>query len=162
VVGEPNSETPHATGPSSAARRTPAVGLDFGRKRIGVARTDPTGTLASPHTTLVRRLNRRPPFRTLEEIADDVGAETLVMGLPLELDGSENDWCEEVRAAGGRIAARLGRPLVFVDERLTSVQAAEALRDAGLRRTDRGDRGRIDAAAATLILQSWLDGAVEL
>ena len=143
-------------------RRVPALGLDFGRKRIGVARSDPSGTLASPHTTLVRRLNRRPPFRTLEEIADRVGAETLVMGLPLELDGSENEWCGEVREAGGKIAARLGRPIVFVDERLTSVQAEEALRGAGLSRSDREDKGRIDAAAAAVILQSWLDGAAEL
>ena len=143
-------------------RRTPAIGLDFGRKRIGVARSDPSGTLASPHTTLVRRLNRRPPFRTLEEIADEMEATTVVMGLPLELDGSENEWCAEVRAAGDKIAARLGRPLVFVDERLTSVQAEDALRDAGLKRSDRADKGRVDAAAATLILQSWLDGAVEL
>jgi len=146
----------------SGERRTPALGLDFGRKRIGVARSDPSGTLASPHTTLVRRLNRRPPYRTLEEIADAVDARTLVMGLPLELDGSENDWCVEVREAGRKISERLGRPLVFVDERLTSVQAEEAIRSAGLRRKDREDKARIDAAAAAVILQSWLDGTVEL
>lgn len=143
-------------------RRIPALGLDFGRKRIGVARSDPSGTLASPHTTLVRRLNRRPPYRTLEEIADRIGARTLVMGLPLELDGSENDWCAEVREAGRKISERLDRPLVFVDERLTSVQAEEAIRSAGLRRKDREDKARVDAAAAAVILQSWLDGAVEL
>lgn len=146
----------------SDERRIPALGLDFGRKRIGVARSDPSGMLASPHTTLVRRLNRRPPYRTLEEIADLVGARTLVMGLPLELDGSENEWCAEVREAGSRISERLGRPLVFVDERLTSVQAEEAIRSAGLRKKDREDKARIDSAAAALILQSWLDGAVEL
>lgn len=143
-------------------RGVPALGLDFGRKRIGVARSDPSGTLASPHTTLVRRLNRRPPYRTLGEIADEVGAKTLVMGLPLELDGSENEWCEEVREAGRKIAERLDRPIVFVDERLTSVQAEEAIRSAGLRKSDREDKARIDAAAATVILQSWLDGAAEL
>jgi len=146
----------------SDERRIPALGLDFGRKRIGVARSDPSGTLASPHTTLVRRLNRRPPYRTLEEIADTVQARTLVMGLPLELDGSENDWCAEVREAGRKISERLDRPIVFVDERLTSVQAEEAIRSAGLRKKDREDKARIDAAAAAVILQSWLDGAVEL
>ena len=146
----------------SDERRIPALGLDFGRKRIGVARSDPSGTLASPHTTLVRRLNRRPPYRTLEEIADTVQARTLVMGLPLELDGSENDWCAEVREAGRKISERLDRPIVFVDERLTSVQAEEAIRSAGLRKKDREDKARFDAAAAAVILQSWLDGAVEL
>jgi putative Holliday junction resolvase len=162
VTVEPLSGTRRSDRPLPGERRTPALGLDFGRRRIGVARSDPSGALASPHTTLVRRLNRRPPFRALGEIADEVGAETLVMGLPLDLDGSENEWCEEVRAAGTKIAARLGRPLVFVDERLTSVQAEEALRGAGLRRSDREDKGRIDAAAAAVILQSWLDGAAEL
>jgi len=140
----------------------PALGLDFGRKRIGVARSDATGMLASPHTTLVRRLNRRPPYAELLRIADEADARVVVMGLPLELDGSENAWCVEVREAGAKIARRLGRPLVFVDERLTSVQAEEALRQAGLRRKDRADRARVDAAAAAVILQSWLDGAAEL
>lgn len=140
----------------------PAIGLDFGRKRIGVARTDATGMLAFPHTTLVRRINRRPPFADLRAIADEAGAEIVVMGLPLELDGSENTWCAEVRQVGGKVATRLDRPLVFVDERLSSVQAEEAIRSAGLRKADREDKARIDAAAATVILQSWLDGAVEL
>ncbi|MDT8369685.1 MAG: Holliday junction resolvase RuvX [Longimicrobiales bacterium] len=146
----------------SEERRIPALGIDFGRKRIGVARSDPTGTLASPVTTLVRRLNRRPPYRALIELAEAAGARRVVMGLPLELDGSENAWCAEVREAGVRIGRRLDRPVVFVDERLSSVQAEEAIRSAGLRRKVREDKARIDAAAATVILQSWLDGAVEL
>jgi putative Holliday junction resolvase len=143
-------------------RRTRALGLDFGRKRIGVARSDASGTLASPVTTLVRRLNRRPPYRELVDLAREAEAEVLVMGLPLELDGSENAWCGEVRDAGEKIASRMELPLAFVDERLTSVQAEEAIRGAGLRRSDREDKARIDAAAAALILQSWLDGAAEL
>lgn len=140
----------------------PAIGLDFGRKRIGVARTDASGMLAFPHTTLVRRINRRPQYAELLKIADEVEAEVVVMGLPLELDGSENDWCTEVREVGAKVSTRVGRPLVFVDERLSSVQAEEAVRSAGLRKKDREDKARIDAAAATVILQSWLDGAVEL
>ena len=143
-------------------RRTRALGLDFGRRRIGVARSDASGTLASPVTTLVRRLNRRPPYRELVDLAREAEAEVLVMGLPLELDGSENAWCGEVRDAGEKIASRMELPIAFVDERLTSVQAEEAIRGAGLRRSDREDKARIDAAAAALILQSWLDGAAEL
>jgi len=143
-------------------RRGPAIGLDFGRKRIGVARSDAAGMLAFPHTTLVRRIDRRPPYAELREIADQAEARVVVMGLPLELDGSENDWCSEVRRVGAKMSERLGRPLVFVDERLSSVQAEEAIRSSGLRKKDREDKARIDAAAATVILQSWLDGAVEL
>jgi len=139
-----------------------ALGIDFGRKRIGLAISDPTGTLATPHSALVRRLNRRPPFRDLQAIAETHGIEKLVMGLPLELDGTENDWCQEVREAGAAIARRLDLPILFVDERHTSIQAQDAILEAGVKRSDRQDRGRVDAAAAAVILQSWLDGAAEL
>ncbi len=139
-----------------------ALGIDFGRKRIGLALSDPTGTIATPHSTLVRRLNRRPPFRDLQEIATEHEVEKLVMGLPLELDGTENDWCHEVREAGAAIARRLELPILFVDERHTSIQAQDAILEAGVKRSDRQDRGRVDAAAAAVILQSWLDGAAEL
>lgn len=127
-----------------------------------MARSDASGTLASPVTTLVRRLNRRPPYAELVDLARAAEAEVLVMGLPLELDGTESEWCDEVRDAGTRIAARMDLPIAFVDERLTSVQAEEAIRGSGLKRSDREDKARVDAAAAALILQSWLDGAVEL
>lgn len=153
---------PNCSDVVSDTRAGRALGIDFGRKRIGLAVSDPTGTLASPHTTLVRRLNRRPPFRDLASIAAEFEVRTLVMGLPLELDGRENEWCTEVRAAGAAIARRLELPIVWVDERLTSVEAEEAIREAGVKRSDRQDRARVDAAAAAVILQSWLDGATEL
>ena len=133
------------------------LGIDYGGRRIGVAVSDPTGTIASPLPTLRRRAGKRPPLAKIQELAEAKEAEAVVIGLPLELDGTESDWAREVRAVGEKLARRLGLPVHFVDERLTSVQAERAVRSIGLPKRKREERGRVDAAAATLILQRWLD-----
>lgn len=81
----------------------------------------------------------------------------LVVGLPLGLDGKENEWCAEVRRMAGTLAERLGVAISFVDERLTSVRAERAVRSIGLPKGERERKERVDAAAAQLILQAWLD-----
>jgi putative Holliday junction resolvase len=134
-----------------------AIGIDYGARRIGIALSDPTGTLASPLTVVERRKGKRPPLRRLEDIARESGAAQLVVGLPLDLDGREDDWCAETRWMGERLAERLGIPVDFVDERFTSTWAERAIRSAGLPRSKREEKGRVDAAAAALILQAWLD-----
>lgn len=133
------------------------LGIDFGERRIGLALSDPTRTIASPLETLTRRAGKRMPLTRLEEIArrHDVGR--LVVGLPLDLQGDETPWCAEIRAAADELARRLEVPVDYVDERLTSVRAERAVRAVGLRKSQREEKGRIDAAAAQLILQSWLD-----
>ncbi len=133
------------------------LGIDYGLRRIGLALSDPTGTIASPLETLVRRAGKRPPITKLETIAREGNVEHLVVGLPLGLDGSENEWCAEVRSVGERLAGRLSVEVSFVDERLTSVAAERAVRALGLPKRKREDKRRIDAAAAQLILQAWLD-----
>lgn len=132
-------------------------GVDFGERRIGLAVSDPTGTIATPLETLQRRAGKRPPVARMAEIAQSFDVGRVVVGLPLGLDGIENDWCAEVRGVGEKLADRLGVPVSFVDERLTSVRAERAVRAVGLSRTHREEKGRVDAAAAQLILQSWLD-----
>ena len=134
-----------------------ALGIDYGLRRIGLALSDPTGTIASPLETLQRRAGKRAPIAKLETIARERDVEHLVVGLPLGLDGSENEWCGEVRAVGQRLAERLSLDVSFVDERLTSVRAERAVRASGLPKRKREDKRRIDAAAAQLILQAWLD-----
>jgi putative Holliday junction resolvase len=133
------------------------LGIDYGRRRIGLAVSDPTGTIASPYDTIQRRAGKRPPLRRLAELAKDLGAERLVVGLPLDLEGRETNWCAEVRAFGDALGERLGLPVDYVDERMTSVQAERAVRRLGLRKVERERKGRVDAAAAALILQAWLD-----
>lgn len=133
------------------------MGIDYGMRRIGVSLSDRTGTLASPLTVVERRKGKRPPLKRLEEIARDSGVVQLVVGLPLDLEGREDDWCAETRWVGERLAERLGIPVDFVDERMTSTRAERAIRSSGLPRSKREEKGRVDAAAAALILQAWLD-----
>lgn len=133
------------------------LGIDFGEKRIGLAVSDPTGTIATPLETIQRRAGKRPPLAQIERVARDLMIEHVVVGLPVGLHGEENEWCQEVRALGEKLARRLDVPLAFVDERLTSVRAERAVRSMGLPKRERERKERVDAAAAQLILQAWLD-----
>ena len=119
--------------------------------------SDPTNTLAMPLETLKRRAGKRPPIKQMAEIGARHQVGQVVMGLPVSLDGTEGEWCAEVRAVGEKLAARLDVPVAFVDERMTSVRAERAVRSSGLSKSAREEKGRIDAAAAQLILQAWLD-----
>ena len=134
-----------------------ALGIDFGERRIGLALSDPTGTLASPLPTVKRRAGKRPPLTTLVEIVQSHGVEALVMGLPITLSGEESDWTRTVREVGTSLSQRTGLPIYYVDERFTSVRAERAVRSLGLPKNKREEKERVDAAAAILILQGWLD-----
>jgi putative Holliday junction resolvase len=133
------------------------LGIDFGDKRVGLAVSDPTGKIATPLETVQRRAGKRPPLAELERIGRSLAVEHVVMGLPLDLRGEENEWCHEVRDVGRKLAERLGVEVSFVDERLTSVRAERAVRESGLRKGERERKERVDTAAAQLILQAWLD-----
>ncbi len=134
-----------------------ALGLDYGLKRIGVALSDPTGTIATPMPAVRRRTGRRPPVASLARIGQEHGVSHVVAGLPLTLAGEENDWCAEVRRVASAVADRIGAEVAYVDERLSSVRAQAAVRAVGLPRKKRKSRERVDTAAAQLILQAWLD-----
>jgi putative holliday junction resolvase len=133
------------------------LGVDYGERRVGVAVSDETRSLASPLPTLHRRRGKRPPIHALAQIGRSYGVGAVVFGLPLELSGEESDWTREVRAAGEALSARLDVPVHFVDERLTSVVAEQRVRSSGLPRHKREEKDRVDAEAAVLILQMWLD-----
>jgi putative Holliday junction resolvase len=134
-----------------------ALGIDYGERRIGVALSDPTGTLATPLTTLTYRRGKRLPIGELERIARETEVEQIVIGLPLTLSGDETERCATVRGLGRALSDRLDLPVEYVDERLTSVRAHQLVRSSGLRKLQRERKERIDAAAAALILQAWLD-----
>ena len=134
-----------------------ALGIDFGEKRVGVAVSDPTGTIASPVTTLVRRAGQRMPLKALEEIAHEREVGRLVVGLPLSPAGSETDWCAQIRRAGDDLGERLALPVDYQDERMSTARAERVVQSMGLPRSKRRERGRVDAVAAAIILQSYLD-----
>jgi len=134
------------------------LGLDLGARRIGVAISDPSGTLARPLAVLeVSGADPLPAVTALVErlAAEDEGLEAVVVGLPTRLDGSPNDQTPGVLAFVERLRARVGLPVSLQDERLTSVEAESrlALRD----RDWRSRKKKLDAAAAAVILQDYLD-----
>lgn len=132
------------------------MALDYGARRIGVAMSDPTRTIASPLETLQRRAGKRPPWVEIARIVRENEVDEAVVGLPLDLSGDETEWTREVRAFGDDLARRTGLPVRWIDERLTSVAAERAVRAIGLKRGEREQKERIDAAAAALILSAYL------
>ena len=134
-----------------------ALGIDYGERRIGLALSDPTRTIASPLPTLKRRAGKRPPISALMKVIESNDVTALVMGLPLTLEGEESDWTRLIRGVAETLSERTGLPIHFVDERLTSVRAERAIRSLGLPKKKREEKARVDAGAAVLILQGWLD-----
>lgn len=133
--------------------RCAAIGVDPGTRRVGLAGADPTGTIATPLGTLERR---HPRFwADLQEACTERGCRLLVVGLPRRLDGSEGEAAAAARSFAADAERRLGVPVEMWDEWLSTAQAERALIAGGVRRADR--RGRVDAVAASLMLQSYLD-----
>jgi putative Holliday junction resolvase len=145
--------------PRPGATTGRALGLDLGERRIGVALSDPGRVLASPLTVLERRGgDRAADHRTVVELAREHEADTVVVGLPLSLDGTVGraaqqvlDEVEQLRA----VAEPAGLGVEVHDERLTTVTAEQALVEARMRREAR--RRLVDKVAAAVMLQGWLD-----
>ena len=132
----------------------PALGIDFGQARIGIAATDACGILAHPVESI--HLDRTEPLERIARLVAERGIRTLVLGLPLRLDGTEGTACEKVRAFGEKLRARLPElPLFYVDEFLTTTVAQEKLHAAGKKAKD--FRPIIDQAAAVEILNNWME-----
>jgi putative holliday junction resolvase len=134
--------------------RSVALGLDAGSVRVGLAATDPTATIAGPVATLPRRPSAALWERVREE-ARRRGAGRVVVGLPRRLDGSEGDAAAAARALAGEAARETGLAVELWDEWFSTVAAERALVEAGMRRERR--RRTIDAVAAAIMLQGWLD-----
>jgi putative Holliday junction resolvase len=133
---------------------TPALGVDVGTVRVGLAGSDETGTIATPLRTVPRRPAERL-WRELKDVVDERLPERIVVGLPRRLDGSEGDSAADARLVAGQLHARTGLPVEMWDERFTTAAAERTLIAAGQRRAAR--RRTIDAVAASMLLQSWLD-----
>ena len=131
------------------------MGVDWGEVRIGLALSDETQLLASPLETLSRRPGRRfPMLRFLELIAEHhpVG---VIVGLPLTAEGNEEESARAARELGVLIGQRTYLPLEYWDERMSTARALGAIRELG--GSTRGRREDVDALAASVLLQHWLD-----
>lgn len=131
------------------------IGIDVGKARIGVARTDLHGMLATPVETVPRAPEPGPDVQRILDIADELDALEYVVGLPLSMSGSETASTQDARDFAGRLAAQSDRPVRMVDERLTTVSAQAALHANG--RSTKKSRPVIDQVAAVILVQHALD-----
>lgn len=131
----------------------PALGIDHGEARIGIAATDDFGILAHPVETIDQA--KGDAIERIARLTEIRGIRTLVVGLPIRMDGTEGSSAAKVRAFADRLRERITTiPLVFVDETLTTATAAGKLREAG--RNAKQQKAIIDQAAAVEILNLWM------
>lgn len=129
------------------------VCLDIGDVRIGVAVSDPTGTIASP-VEVITRVGWGPDTQKIRSVCERYNTDRILSGLPLNMDGSEGFQARKVRDFCAQLE-KAGLNVIFQDERLSTVSAEEALIEGGVSRSDR--RKTVDKVAASVILQQWLD-----
>lgn len=129
------------------------LGLDPGERRIGVALSDPLGIIAQPHAVI--DLRSQDLAEELKRIIAEEDVITIVIGLPVSLDGSERAAAARAREFASAVAAATGMEPVFADERFTTSVAEAALIEGNVRRADR--RKTVDKVAAAVMLQGYLD-----
>lgn len=131
------------------------LGIDLGTKRIGIAASDRSGTIASPLTVLQRCGSQGGDHRNIAKIVVEEEAVAIVVGLPLNMDGSEGKAAQSARAEVERMATVVGVPVYVHDERLTTIAADRAMMEQNMNAQAR--RKVVDKWAAAVILQAWLD-----
>ena len=151
----PQNFTDHFTLNTSHSSPHPALGIDFGDSRIGIAASDPVGIMAHPVETI--HVHKTDALSRIAEIIQQRGIRTLVIGLPLRLDGSEGDAVKKVRSFAQKLEAQHPQlPLHFTDETFTTVTASAKLHEAG--KNAKKQKHLIDQAAAVEILHAWMEG----
>lgn len=132
------------------------MALDYGRRRIGVAVSDPTATIASPHSAVERSGEPDQLPDALLDLLARLAPATVIVGLPRHMDGTVGEMAEEVRAFADSLREATGLPVEEWDERLTTSAAERALLESGAPRGKRREKGRVDAMAAAMLLRSYL------
>jgi putative pre-16S rRNA nuclease len=131
------------------------LGVDWGEKRIGLSLSDESQILAQPLATLSRRPGKRFPMQALLAHTTTHNVVGVVVGLPLDEHGAEGDSARAARQLADDIARRSGLPVALWDERMTTARALHAVREMGGK--TKGRKADVDALAATLLLQHYLD-----
>ncbi|MFI5233649.1 MAG: Holliday junction resolvase RuvX [Gemmatimonadales bacterium] len=140
--------------PATGRRMARTMAVDLGDRRIGLAISDPTGTIASPAGFIERRAGKRPPLTALLAKAAELEATGFVVGLPLDSNGAETPRTEEARRLALELSTRTGLEARLVDERFTTAAALQAIKQ--MEGSTRGRKGDVDSLAATLLLQHAL------
>jgi putative Holliday junction resolvase len=133
-----------------------ALGIDLGSKRIGVATSDRSGTIATPLTVLNRSGSRDSDYRAIADLVIEYEIECVVVGLPLHMNGTQGDAAKSAVAEVQQLTSVLSVPVLTFDERRTTVTADNILMEQNMNAQER--RKVIDKVAAAVMLQSWLDG----
>ena len=136
------------------------LGIDLGSKRIGIATSDRSGTIATPYTVLKRCGAMGGDHRNIAKMVVEEEAEAVIVGLPLNMDGSEGKAAQAARVEAARMATVVGVPVHVHDERLTTVEADRVLMEQKINAQAR--RRVVDKVAAAVMLQSWLDTQAHL
>ena len=133
------------------------MGLDYGSKTVGVAISDPLMVIAQPLETIVRKEENklRKTLARISALCEEYEVETIVLGLPCNMDGSEGDRARKSREFGAMLESRTGIRPVFVDERLTTVEADEILEESRVAKEER--KRVIDQLAACIILKEYME-----
>lgn len=131
------------------------MAIDWGERRIGLAISDPSGTIATPSGVIVRKAGKRPPVAELVRRATALEARGIVMGLPLDGDGDDTPRSLECRAIAAELARRTSLPVALLDERYTTSAALRGVRESGGNARER-KQVDIDALAASMLLQHAL------
>lgn len=134
--------------------RISALGLDVGKKRIGIAGCDGTGLIATGLTTIERQ-SFQQDVAAIRQIVTERQAQVLVVGLPYNMDGSVGFQAKQVQKFAYRLSQALALPVEYMDERLTSFQAEQLMQAAN--QAPSRHKAVIDRKAAAIILQRWLD-----
>ncbi len=130
------------------------LGVDYGSRRIGIALSDPLLTIATPLTVVE---NSPAAFGEIRRLADEYDVERIVVGMPFTLKGEKGRAAVDVDLFVRRLQEETGRQVVLQDERFTSSTARETMIAMGVPKMRRREKSRIDASAAALILQGYLD-----
>jgi putative Holliday junction resolvase len=130
------------------------MAVDWGERRIGLALSDPSGTIATPAGAIVRRAGKRPPIAELIRRAEALEARAIVIGLPLDGEGEDTPRATECRRVASELARRTKLPVALLDERFTTATALRAIHDMG--GSTRGRKSDVDALAAAVLLQQAL------
>ncbi len=131
------------------------IALDIGTVRIGIATSDPMGIIAGGYETYNRTKDMEKDLKYIAELAKSKQCDTFVLGLPLNMDGTEGEKVAEIRDFAEKLSQYTDIKIVFQDERLSTISAQKFLIESGLRREKR--KNVVDKVAATIILQSYLD-----
>jgi putative Holliday junction resolvase len=132
-----------------------ALGVDLGSKRIGIAISDPSRTIASPLTMIPRSGSPRRDHAAIAALVEEEDVTTIVVGLPLNMNGSVGPAAQAAIKEAKALATVVGMPVVTFDERRTTVTADRALMEGGIGAQAR--RKLVDKVAAAVMLQTWLD-----